>query len=94
MSRRGFTLARLGRRSQFFLFETFVLIFGLAAAQLIDGTRTRWTALFVCMTGYALSFLMLLTTRCERCAEPVGLKSGRLVALPYAHCTKCGADLG
>jgi hypothetical protein len=86
-------LPRLGKRSQFLLFETFALIFGVSACQLFGPSSVRWAALIPCIVGGGASFLMVLTTRCEACNEPVGREAGRLVAVPHTHCSRCGSDL-
>jgi hypothetical protein len=45
------------------------------------------------MIGCMASFLLMLTTRCDNCDEPVGREHGRLVAIPHTHCERCGHDL-
>jgi hypothetical protein len=89
----SFHLARISKRSQFLFCETFVILFGVAACTLFEGGVIRWASLVPCMVGCMASFLLMLTTRCDNCDEPVGRERGRLVAIPHTHCERCGHDL-
>lgn len=85
--------SRISKRSQFLLCETMVLVFGVAATTLFEGGKILWSPLIPCMVGCLASFLLMLTTRCEKCDEPVGRDGRRLAAIPHTHCSRCGADL-
>jgi hypothetical protein len=88
-------LSRFGKRAQYLVSETLVLIFGLAACQVFetDQTHIQWAAIIPCIFGYLASFALLLTTRCGNCGEPVGRNGKRLMAFPHANCQRCGASL-
>lgn len=85
--------SRISKRSQFLLCESMVLLFGVAASTLFEGGRILWSPLIPCMVGCLASFMLMLTTRCPKCDEPVGRDRGRLVAIPHTHCARCGTDL-
>jgi hypothetical protein len=85
--------SRIGKRSQFLLCETLVLLFGVSACTLFEGGVIRWAPLIPCMIGCFASFLLMLTARCDNCDEPVGRDRGRLAAIPRTHCDRCGSDL-
>ncbi len=89
-------VARLSKRSQYLISETVVLFFGLAACEVVlsQPGSMHWATLVPCMLGYLAAFSLLVTTRCEKCDEPVGREGKRLVAVPHSHCTKCGHSLG
>lgn len=84
---------RISKRSQFLVCETMVLLFGVAASTLFQSGHVLWSPLIPCMIGCFASFLLMLTTRCDKCDEPVGRDRGRLVAIPHTHCDRCGSDL-
>jgi hypothetical protein len=88
-------LSRLGKRAQYLFSETLVLIFGLAACQVVEASHTHfeWAALVPCFFGYLAAFALLLTTRCDNCNEPVGRQGKHLIAFPHAHFQRCCASL-
>ncbi len=86
-------LSHISKRSQFLLCETLVLLFGIAACTLFERGGVRWAPLIPCVIGCFASFLLMLTTRCDNCDEPVGRDRGRLAAIPQSHCDRCGTDL-
>ena len=86
-------LSRISKRSQFLLCESLVLAFGMSSTTLFEGGVVRWAPLIPGMIGCFGSFLLMLTTRCDTCDEPVGRDHGHLMAIPHTHCTRCGRDL-
>jgi hypothetical protein len=90
-----FRLARASKRTQYVLAETFVLLFGFAAAMVIEASHgvMLWSVVVPCISGCLASFALMLTTRCETCGEPLGREGKRLIAVPHSHCSKCGRSV-
>ncbi len=89
-------VTRLSKRSQYLFSETLVLMFGLTACEVVLSKpgNMHWSLVVPCVLGYVAAFSLMLTTRCERCDEPLGRDGKRLVAVPHTHCTKCGHSVG